>query len=429
MRPLRGSARIACASTSLTRPSRSSTGASTSSPSSRRSTTCHGPSRSSRPLDACSHPAAPCSWSTRTSQEVFTAPGDEIERTMYAYSVLFCLPESRVDPTSVATGTVMRPATLGAVRRAGRVLAGHRPADRARSLPALPAGSVTLRHQPSGRSGAPASDAGPRRSSRAGSPRRSRGATKATGSPSSTSGAAWRSSRSRTRRSSPSPIAASSSSSASGSPTPIPITAWSARSSASRRAVLRHAGTSTRSTAPTTTSAACRSSRRSSRSSATASSRRGSSPHPRSASAGGAGAAAAHGSAAASARPDRTASPSLGSASSRRPRSCSRARRSSQASGLTPGFGRLLASSWRERAFGDFWGYTLVSEGAAEVMVEPDLSPWDAAAPFLLVEEAGGRVTDFAGDRSIANRTFLATNGMLHDEVRSVLLGREENPP
>ena len=100
-----------------------------------------------------------------------------------------------------------------------------------------------------------------------------------------------------------------------------------------------------------------------------------------------------------------------------------------EASGLTPGFRRLLASSWRERAFGDFWGYTLVSEGAAEVMVEPDLSPWDAAAPFLLVEEAGGRVTDFAGNRSIANRTFLATNGMLHDEVRSVLLGREENPP
>jgi histidinol-phosphatase len=99
-----------------------------------------------------------------------------------------------------------------------------------------------------------------------------------------------------------------------------------------------------------------------------------------------------------------------------------------ESSGLTPGFGRLLASSWRERAFGDFWGYTLVSEGAAEVMVEPDLSPWDAAAPFLLVEEAGGRVTDFAGNRSIANRTFLATNGILHDEVRSVLLGREENP-
>ena len=44
--------------------------------------------------------------------ESFTAPGDEIERTMYAYSVLFCLPEGRADPPSVATGTVMRPTTL-----------------------------------------------------------------------------------------------------------------------------------------------------------------------------------------------------------------------------------------------------------------------------------------------------------------------------
>jgi histidinol-phosphatase len=94
-------------------------------------------------------------------------------------------------------------------------------------------------------------------------------------------------------------------------------------------------------------------------------------------------------------------------------------------SGLVPGFRRLLATAWRERGFGDFWGYTLLSEGAAEVMVEPDLSPWDAAAPFLLVEEAGGRATDFDGTRSVWNRTFLATNGILHDTVRSILLERE----
>ena len=44
--------------------------------------------------------------------EQFTAPGGEIERAMYAYSVLFCLANSRVDERSVATGTVMRPETL-----------------------------------------------------------------------------------------------------------------------------------------------------------------------------------------------------------------------------------------------------------------------------------------------------------------------------
>lgn len=44
--------------------------------------------------------------------ERFTAPGSEIERAMYGYSVLFCLANGRVDEGSVATGTVMRPDTL-----------------------------------------------------------------------------------------------------------------------------------------------------------------------------------------------------------------------------------------------------------------------------------------------------------------------------
>jgi 2-polyprenyl-3-methyl-5-hydroxy-6-metoxy-1,4-benzoquinol methylase len=48
----------------------------------------------------------------------FVAPGNEIERAMYAYSVLFCLPESRADLPSVATGTVMRPATLARYAKA-----------------------------------------------------------------------------------------------------------------------------------------------------------------------------------------------------------------------------------------------------------------------------------------------------------------------
>jgi histidinol-phosphatase len=95
-------------------------------------------------------------------------------------------------------------------------------------------------------------------------------------------------------------------------------------------------------------------------------------------------------------------------------------------SGQAPGFRALLEGAWRDRGFGDFWSYTLVAEGAAEVMLEIDLKPWDLAAPTLLVEEAGGRVTDFDGQRRIDSRTILATNGHLHDAVRRVLVGREE---
>lgn len=93
-----------------------------------------------------------------------------------------------------------------------------------------------------------------------------------------------------------------------------------------------------------------------------------------------------------------------------------------QASGLAPGFSGLLAAAWRDRGFGDFWAYTLLADGAAEAMFEVGLSAWDAAAPMLLVEEAGGRATDLDGVRAVTGRTFLATNGGLHDEVRRRLL-------
>jgi histidinol-phosphatase len=91
-------------------------------------------------------------------------------------------------------------------------------------------------------------------------------------------------------------------------------------------------------------------------------------------------------------------------------------------SGRARGFEGLLREVWRERGFGDFWGYALLAEGAAEAMVEVDLSPWDAAAPTVLIEEAGGRVTDLDGRRRIDSGTFLATNGHLHDVIRERLV-------
>lgn len=92
-------------------------------------------------------------------------------------------------------------------------------------------------------------------------------------------------------------------------------------------------------------------------------------------------------------------------------------------SGLAPGFDDLLRASWRDRGFGDFWGYALVAEGAAEAMIEVGLKSWDAAAPTVVVEEAGGRVTDFAGRRDIGAGTILASNGLLHETVLGRLAG------
>ena len=53
-------------------------------------------------------------------------------------------------------------------------------------------------------------------------------------------------------------------------------------------------------------------------------------------------------------------------------------------SGAAPGFAGLIARVWRDRGFGDFWGYALVAEGAAEAMVEVglnELGPGRAAGP------------------------------------------------
>jgi histidinol-phosphatase len=92
------------------------------------------------------------------------------------------------------------------------------------------------------------------------------------------------------------------------------------------------------------------------------------------------------------------------------------------ASGRAPGFERLLDDAWRERGFGDFWGYALVAEGAAEAMIEIDLKSWDAAAPIVIVEEAGGRVTNYDGRRDIEAGTILASNGRLHETIRRRLI-------
>ncbi len=94
-----------------------------------------------------------------------------------------------------------------------------------------------------------------------------------------------------------------------------------------------------------------------------------------------------------------------------------------RASRVATGFDRLIRAVGRERGFGDFWGYMLVAEGAADILVEQDLHPWDMAAPWLIVEEAGGRVSDFSGEHQFDAGESLATNGLLHDEAMVILAG------
>ena len=77
----------------------------------------------------------------------------------------------------------------------------------------------------------------------------------------------------------------------------------------------------------------------------------------------------------------------------------------------------VLADAKRVRGFGDFWGHVLVARGAAEAMAEPSLALWDYAAPTLIVEEAGGRVTTMDGAPLHHGGSVLSSNGAIHDEL------------
>jgi myo-inositol-1(or 4)-monophosphatase len=74
-----------------------------------------------------------------------------------------------------------------------------------------------------------------------------------------------------------------------------------------------------------------------------------------------------------------------------------------------------------------------VSCGRYEAFWEFNLNPWDTAAGILLLEEAGGKVTDFAGGPFRLNsREVLASNGLIHDEMvglfKDMFAGRELSP-
>jgi histidinol-phosphatase len=72
---------------------------------------------------------------------------------------------------------------------------------------------------------------------------------------------------------------------------------------------------------------------------------------------------------------------------------------------------------WRSRAYGDFWSYCLVAEGAVDIAAEPELQVYDMAALVPIVTEAGGRFTSLDGADGPFGGNAVATNSILHSEV------------
>ena len=81
----------------------------------------------------------------------------------------------------------------------------------------------------------------------------------------------------------------------------------------------------------------------------------------------------------------------------------------------------LTERVWRSRAYGDFWSYMLVAEGAVDIAAEPELSPWDLAALGPIVTEAGGRFGGLDGVDGVLQGNAAASNGLLHDALLAAI--------
>ena len=80
-------------------------------------------------------------------------------------------------------------------------------------------------------------------------------------------------------------------------------------------------------------------------------------------------------------------------------------------------YDQLAKSVYFCRTWGDVYGYYLVATGRVEVMIDPMLNIWDAAAVQPIIEEAGGRFTDWANAERIDAGEAIGSNGLVHDEI------------
>jgi histidinol-phosphatase len=85
-------------------------------------------------------------------------------------------------------------------------------------------------------------------------------------------------------------------------------------------------------------------------------------------------------------------------------------------------FLELVRRTQTQRGFGDWYGHVLVAQGSGEIMLDHGLKVWDLAAILPIVEEAGGKFTDWNGKRTIENPHVVVSNGKLHQAVLDSLI-------
>jgi len=83
----------------------------------------------------------------------------------------------------------------------------------------------------------------------------------------------------------------------------------------------------------------------------------------------------------------------------------------------------VILNSYYARSYSDLAGYLLVAKGKADLHVDPAPKAWDLAAAKIIVEEAGGKFTDFEGKATIRSGNCIASNGLLHETILKIIKG------
>jgi len=86
-----------------------------------------------------------------------------------------------------------------------------------------------------------------------------------------------------------------------------------------------------------------------------------------------------------------------------------------------PFYHKLETEARLSRTWGDCYGYMMVATGRADVMIDPIMAIWDAAALLPILQEAGGTFTDWQGKPTIHSGQGIGTNGRLLDEILGVM--------
>jgi fructose-1,6-bisphosphatase/inositol monophosphatase family enzyme len=90
-------------------------------------------------------------------------------------------------------------------------------------------------------------------------------------------------------------------------------------------------------------------------------------------------------------------------------------------SGLWPVYERLCRGVWLMRGWSDAYAFVLVATGRADGAVDMGLQPWDVAPFQVILEEAGGSLTDWSGQATIYSERVVASNGLLHRPLLALL--------